>query len=90
MDFNKGKIMVMETDYATPETKSYKCYKIGQVLYVPHYNNPGIYIGPSTRQETGFIKGKYTARLFYKNELIKMGATEVIEQLWSTAARDEK
>ena len=80
----------MVTEYETPETKSYKCYKMNQILYVPHYNNPGIYVGPSTRQETGFIKGKYTARLFYKHELIKMGATEVIEQLWSTNARNEK
>jgi hypothetical protein len=81
--------MVMSTEYATPEYKSYRCYKVNQVLYVPHYTNSGIYVGPSTKQETGFIKGKYTARLLYKHELIKMGASEVIEQLWSTSARDK-
>jgi hypothetical protein len=82
--------MVMDTEYAVPETKAYKCYKVGNILYVPHYTNPGVYVGPSIRQETGFVKGKYVARFFYKNELIKMGASEIIEQLWSTSARDQK
>ena len=82
--------MVMPTEYATPETKTYKCYKVGEVLFVPHYNNPGIYIGPATRQETGFIKGKYTAQLFYAHELLMMRAREVTEQLWVTSGRDAK
>lgn len=80
----------MNTEYATPETKNYKCYKLNDILYVPHYNNPGVYVGPSVRQETGFIKGKYNARYFYRHELIRMGAIEVTEQLWQTPARDEK
>ncbi len=78
------------SEYCIPETANYKCYKIGNVLYVPHYNNPGVYVGPSVKEDTGFIKGKYVARYFYKHELVKMGATEVIEQLWSTSARDKK
>jgi len=81
---------MISTDYSTPEIRSYKCYKIGDILFVPHYNNPGIYVGPSTRQETGFIKGKYTAQLFYSHELLMMGAREVTEQLWATSARDHK
>jgi hypothetical protein len=78
------------SEYCIPETANYKCYKINKILYVPHYNNPGVYVGPSVRENTGFIKGNYVARYFYKHELIKMGATEVIEQLWSTSARDQK
>ena len=80
----------MSTEYATPETKSYRCYKVGDILYVPHYNNPGVYVGPSKRIETGFIRADYHARYFYKHELLKMGATEIMEQLWVTSARDEK
>ena len=82
--------MVMETDYAVPESKLYKCYKVHGVLYVPHYTNPGIYVGPSTRVDTGFIKAKYNARYFYKHELIRMGASEIMEQLWVTSGRDAK
>jgi len=81
--------MVMPNEYAVPETKAYKCYMLGNILYVPHYTKPGVYIGPSTRHETIFIKGRYTARTFFKQELVKLGATVVIENLWSTSARNE-
>ena len=82
--------MVMSTEYATPETAAYKCYKVGDILYVPHYNNPGVYVGPSVRKDSGYIKANYSARYFYKHELIKMGAVEITEQLWTTAARSQK
>ena len=82
--------MVMPTEYATPETKSYKCYKVGNTLFIPHYDIPGLYVGPSKRVETGRIKAHYERRSFYKEELMRMNATQVQEQLWTTAARDQK
>jgi len=90
MDFNKGKIMVMDTEYAIPETKNYKCYKMGNIMYIPHYEIPGLFVGPSKRIETGRIKAIYERRSFYKEELVRMGASETYEQLWSTNARDQK
>ena len=80
--------MVMPTEYAVPETKNYKCYMLSNIMYVHHYTKPGVYVGPSIRHETSFIKGRYTARTFFKEELVKLGATVVVENLWSTSARD--
>lgn len=77
-------------EYEVPETKNYKCYKVGNIMYVPHYTIPGMYVGPSKRVETGFIRANYTARYFYEQELKRMNATEVFEQLWATSARDGK
>ncbi len=77
-------------EFDVPEKANYKCYKVGKILYIPHYNNPGVYVGPSKRIETGFIRANYPARYFYKHELLKMGALEITEQLWCTSARDQK
>jgi len=82
--------MVMDTEYAIPETKNYKCYKMGNIMYIPHYEIPGLFVGPSKRIETGRIKAIYERRSFYKEELVRMGASETYEQLWSTNARDQK
>jgi hypothetical protein len=76
------------TEYEVPETRQYRCYKLGNTLFVPHYTIPKMYVGPSKRVETGFIKANYPARYFYEQELKRMNATIVVEQLWSTPARN--
>ena len=86
----KEEIMVMDAEFDVPERANYKCYKLGNVMYIPHYELPGVYVGPSVRKESKFIKADYTARHFYRSELVKMGASEVIEQLWTTLARNQK
>jgi hypothetical protein len=63
-------------EYQMPETRQYRCYKLGDILFVPHYTIPKMYAGPS--------KPKY----FDEQELKRMNATIVVEQLWSTAARN--
>ena len=55
----------------------YRCYKIGQVLYVPSYNDEGIFVGPGGRKRI-------------EADLIKLGAMPVNEMLWVTSARDGK
>jgi hypothetical protein len=82
--------MDLVTDHEVPDMANYKCYKIGNTLYVPHYTVPGLYVGPSVRRETKFIKADYVARQFYRSELIKMGASVEMHPLWVTPARDQR
>lgn len=55
----------------------YRCYKLGQVLYVPSYNEAGIYVGPGGRKRI-------------EADLVKLNAKPVNEMLWTTMARDGK
>ena len=83
-----GGMMTNQHDF--PDVKNYKCYKLGQQLYVPHYSQPGLYVAPSIRKENIYRnKVEYYARTFYGAELTKMGAIQVMEQLWETKARNE-
>jgi hypothetical protein len=55
----------------------YRCYKVGQILYIPSYNDEGIFVGPGgvTRIEA---------------DIIKQGAIPVNELLYVTSAREGK
>jgi len=55
----------------------YRCYKLGQVLYIPSYNDEGIFVGPAGRKRI-------------EADLIKLGALPVNELLYVTSARDGK
>lgn len=55
----------------------YRCYKLGQVLYIPSYNDEGIFVGPAGRKRI-------------EADLIKLGALPVNEMLYVTSARDGK
>jgi hypothetical protein len=55
----------------------YRCYKLGQVLYIPSYNDEGIFVGPGGRKRI-------------EADLIKLGALPVNEMLYVTSARDGK
>jgi len=80
----------MLTEYEVPEVSNYKCYKLGNILYIPHYHKPFVFVGPSVRTLNYAKRPEFTARYFYKNELLKLGASEITEMLWSTSARNEK
>ncbi len=81
--------MNLISDFDVPEMANYRCYKIDNILYLPHYTIPGCYVGPSVRKESKFIKADYVARQFYRSELIKMGASVEMHPLWATPARDQ-
>ena len=55
----------------------YRCYKIGQILYIPSYNDEGIFVGPGGRKRI-------------EADLVKLGALPVNELLYVTSARDGK
>lgn len=59
------------------ERAMYRCYKKDGVLYVPSYNEVGIYAAPG--------------RMFYsENELLLVkGVRRVYEYLWRSYARDK-
>jgi hypothetical protein len=50
---------------------------MGQVLYVPSYNDEGIFVGPGGRKRI-------------EADLVKLGAMPVNEMLYVTSARDGK
>ena len=53
-------------------------YKLGDITYVPHYRNPGIFVGP------GYPT--HNKRRFTASELMQAGATSVTEFLWTRAS----
>ena len=57
------------------DKEMYRCYKLGQVLYVPSYSDEGIFVGPAGRRR-------------FEADLIKLGGKPVNEMLWATLARD--
>jgi hypothetical protein len=54
----------------------YRCYRIGQILYLPTYNAPKLYTSPS-------------GKLYSEEELNLLGARLQYEFLWESKARDE-
>jgi len=80
----------INTEFESPDFSNYKCYKMGGILYVPHYTKPGVYVAPCIRVELPTGRADFPARYFYKHELLAMGAVETKESLWKTYARDDK
>jgi hypothetical protein len=54
----------------------YRCYRIGQILYLPTYTVPKLYTSPS-------------GKLYSEDELTMQGARVQYEFLWESKARDE-
>ena len=52
-----------------------KAFKINGIVYVPHYRNDSMYVGPGYPRQTRSI---YSA-----SELIAIGATQIKTILWS-------
>ena len=51
----------------------YKCYRLNGVLFLPTYQDGGVYIGPNSKTRT-----------YLATDLIRKGAEEVIELFWDT------
>lgn len=65
------------------ERHDYKVYKLGGLIYVPHYRNPNAYVGP------GYPR--WTANTYSRVELMDAGAHEFTMALFprgTTAARN--
>ena len=76
-------------NFDVPPRANHTCYKYKHILFLPHYEIPGLFVAPSNRSDTGRTKAYYERRTYYKHELVKMGAVKVKEQLWTTEARKE-
>jgi hypothetical protein len=63
-----------------PELTKQAVYRVGQVLYLPHYTKPNLFVGP------GFPK--HDPRMFFKGELLARGAIKDQAMLWPRAYRD--
>jgi len=87
---NDGIGLLMDTEFESPDFAQYKCYKLDGILYVPHYVKPNVYVAPSIKTMNTFGRPIFAARYFYVHELVAMGASEVMETLWKTSARDQK
>ena len=59
---------------------SYRCYRVGETLYVPHYTE-------RYWVEPGY--GRHTKRVFTNMELINMGAKQEIHRLWKRIEHKE-
>jgi len=57
-----------------PVMKTQRVYRVGRVVYVPHYRKQNIYVGP------GFPA--HDPRMYYGGELVSMGAIEDHMDLW--------
>jgi hypothetical protein len=54
----------------------FRCYKLNDAIYVPTYNEAGIFIGPCGKK-------------YLESDLIRNGCMPVMESLYTTAARRE-
>jgi hypothetical protein len=63
------------------EKELYRCYTLFGFLYLPHYTQSGVYVGPMRTH------GKH--KLYLEGELKRMGASPRKEYLFKTLARDE-
>jgi hypothetical protein len=55
-----------------------KAFKINNIVYVPHYRNESVYVGP------GYPK--QNMNIYSASELITKGAVQVTALLWSRGA----
>jgi hypothetical protein len=62
------------TDFDVPGRKTHRVYRVGRVVYVPHYTRPYLYVGP------GYPK--LDPREWYPGELERRGAIEDHMDLW--------
>ncbi len=61
---------------AVAERKAQKCLRLGALLFVPSYSNPGIFVAPG-----GIV--------FTKHSLQDKGAEVVVDYLWQRSAQRE-
>lgn len=56
-----------------------KCYKLGQIIYVPHYSFPGLWAQPGYTDGIRRSSGNYLT----ERDLLMVGAVQVTHMLWS-------
>lgn len=64
----------------TPELTLQAVYRVGRVVYLPHYTKPNVYVGPGFPQ--------HDPRMFFKGELLAAGVIRDQAMLWPRAYRD--
>lgn len=68
----------------------FKCYRLGQVLFLPHFNEEGMFVAPGHLVK--FSDDKHTkiyweSKTYIASELLRAGAVVEKNNLWSTKAR---
>jgi hypothetical protein len=70
--------MILDINNQTKHEKDiFRCYEVKGVLYVPTYNEAGIYIGPCGKK-------------YLESDLIMAGARTRMESLYVTSARRDR
>lgn len=64
---------------AAEELHETKCYQLGPVIYVPHYQFPGLWAQPGYTDGMRRRSGNYLA----ERDLLMAGAVPVTKMLWS-------
>jgi len=57
-----------------PTMKNQAVYRLGRVVYVPHYRKPNLYVGP------GFPR--HDPNMYYPGELLAKGCVKDHMSLW--------
>ena len=68
----------------------FKCYKLGQTLFVPHYNEEGVFVAPGHLVkflDPEHKKIYWESKTYIASELLRAGAVAEKHNLWSTKAR---
>ena len=68
----------------------FKCYRLGQVLFLPHFSEEGTFVAPGHLVK--FSDDKHTkiyweSKTYIASELLRAGAVAEKHNLWSTKAR---
>lgn len=59
-------------------------YRLGSVVYVPHYRRPNVFVGPGYHEESGQLKSLPNSNkvTYSASELIEAGAVPEQRFLW--------
>jgi hypothetical protein len=69
---------------------TFKCYRLGQTLFVPHYNEEGVFVAPGHLVKFSDPEHKkifWESKTYIASELLWAGAVVEKNNLWSTKAR---
>jgi hypothetical protein len=72
--------MVIKKDTEPHQVEETICYRVAQIIYVPHYRNPHVFVGP------GYPKLNITR--FSEDELKSCGAVPIKRMLWPRKLTD--
>lgn len=76
-------------DASRAEVSEQTVYKLGQITFIPHYKEAGLFVGPGyTRQSPDNSyrpRRPDVGREYLPSELLAMGAKKTTHVLWSRA-----